>query len=194
MKWISFYTVVFSTALFFCFASYAAEEKYHIDPAHSFLVWHVNHLGFSNQTGKWPINGFILFDQAHPSKSKVAVLIHIHNLVTGIPALNKHLEGALFFNTTQFPTATFVSNKIILTGKNTAKIEGILTLHGISKPIAFIAKLNKAGKNPVNDKMSLGFSASTQLTRSDFDIKGFLPMISDTVKLNMDVEAQLDSK
>lgn len=191
-NFIYFIAILFS--IFACAATYAAEEKYTIDPQHSFVVWRINHLGFSTQTGKWPAKGYILLDEANPAKSKVDVVIQIDSMVTGIPELDKHLEGSLFFDSKKFPTATFVSNKVISTSKDTAKVEGTLTLHGVSNPITLTVTLNKIGKNPVNDKMSVGFSASTELNRSDFDVKGFLPMISDSVKLNIDVEAQKDAQ
>ncbi len=189
--------IYFLTFLFFiiaCVTSYASEEKYTIDPQHSFVVWRVDHLGFSTQTGKWPANGFIWLDNTDPSKSKVDVTVKINSLVTGISELNKHLEGSLFFDSAKYPTATFVSTTINLLSKDTADVQGNLTLHGVTKPITLHVHLNKMGQNPVNDKMSVGFSADTAINRSDFDIKGFLPMVGDKVHLVIDVEAQKDSK
>ena len=167
----------------------AAEEKYTIDPMHSFVVWRVDHLGFSKQTGKWPINGFILLDQNDPAKSKVTASIKINDLVTGIAELNKHLEGSIFFDSAKYPEAIFTSQSIKLESKKSADITGNLTLHGVTKSISIPVTLNKLGQNPVNEKMAVGFSAETSIKRSDFDIKGFLPMVGDTVHLLVDVEA-----
>ncbi|EKD70756.1 MAG: hypothetical protein ACD_46C00412G0001 [uncultured bacterium] len=191
-NFIYFIALLFS--FFVCITSYATEEKYIIDSQHSFVVWRVDHLGFSTQTGKWPANGFIVLDNKDPSKSSVDVTININSLVTGIAELNKHLAAPLFFDTTKYPTATFVSNKVNLLSKDTADVQGNLTLHGVTKPVTLHVHLNKMGQNPVNDKMSVGFSADTVINRSDFDIKGFLPMVGDKVHLVIDVEAQKDSK
>lgn len=191
-NFIYFFTFIFS--MISCATSYAAEEKYTIDLQHSFVVWRVDHLGFSTQTGKWPANGFILLDNNDPSKSKVDVTIKINTLVTGIAELNKHLEAPLFFDATKYPTATFVSQKINLLSKDTASVQGNLTLHGVTKPVTLQVHLNKMGANPVNDKMSVGFSADTAINRSDFGIKGFLPMVGDKVHLVIDVEAQKATK
>lgn len=188
---IYFFTILFSIS---SYTTFAAEEKYTIDPLHSFVVWRVDHLGFSTQTGKWPANGFIWLDNNDPAKSRVDVTIKINNLITGIPELNKHLEAPLFFDSEKYPTATFVSNKINLLSKDTAEVQGNLMLHGVTKPITLQVHLNKMGQNPVNDKMSVGFSADTAINRSDFEIKGFLPMVGDKVHLVIDVEAQKDAK
>lgn len=180
--------------MLFCTVARAIDEKYTIDPQHSFVVWRVDHLGFSTQTGKFPVNGFIVLNKDDPTKSKVDASIKINDMVTGIAELNKHLEDALFFDSQKYPTAKFVSQKIQLESKKSADMTGELTLHGVTKPVSMPVILNKMGVNPVNDKSSVGFSAETTINRSDFNIKGFLPMVGDKVHLVIDVEAQRDSK
>ena len=51
-----------------------------------------------------------------------------------------------------------MSNKVNVLSKNTAKVSGILTLHGVSKPVDLQVTLNKVGINPINNKMTVGFS------------------------------------
>lgn len=181
--------LVLSITLFSFISSSQAAEKFIIDPTHSYVLWHVQHFGFSTQAGKWYVNGTIMLDTDKLEQSKVQVSIPITHMVTGIEELNKHLKSKLFFEADRFPTATFVSDKISRTGKNTAKVHGVLTLHGISKPITLNATINKQGVNPITDKMTVGFSANTTLKRSDFGISGFLPDISDEVKLDIATEA-----
>ncbi len=167
-------------------------EKFTIDPNHSYVLWQLQHLGFSNQSGKWYAQGSLLLDKDTPTNSKVEAQIDIGNMITGIPALDTHLKGKQFFDAKQYPNATFVSDKIELIGKNKAKIYGILKLHGISKPIILNAKFNKSGKNPITDKMTAGFSATAELKRSDFGMRTLLPDLSDDVKLQIEVEAYQD--
>jgi len=94
----------------------------------------------------------------------------------------------------KYPAATFVSQKIKLISKDSAEIMGDLTLHGVTKSVKLDTKLNKLGKNMINDKPSVGFSADAVIHRSQFGVKGFLPMVGDQVNLLIDVEAQKDSK
>lgn len=166
-----------------------ATETFTFDPMHTYVLWHINHFGFSNPSGKWFAEGSLMLDEAKPQNSKVNVVIHTANIVTGIPELDKHLMGPLFFDVTKFPTATFISNKIDMTGKKTAKVQGILTVHGISKPVTLDVTLNKIGINPISNKMSVGFSASTTVKRSDFGMTTLLPGLSDEVKINIEAEA-----
>src|SRR5437868_3670708 len=78
------------------FALYAKEVQLTLDPHHSYILWHVEHLGFSSQTGKWYVNGTLTLDQEKPENSKVNVTVKIADIVTGIPELDKHLLGPLF--------------------------------------------------------------------------------------------------
>lgn len=182
--------IIFLFSMLSSITTLAAEESYKIDPSHTFVLWHIDHLGFSTQTGKWPVNGTLLLDEKDPQKSKVDVVINIADMITGNAELNKHLEGESFFDAKRYPTATFVSNKVEVTSKTTAKIQGVLTLRGVSKPVTLNATLIKIGKNPVTEKPSAGFNATTTIKRSDFGINAFLPMLGDSVKLDIDVEAQ----
>lgn len=165
-------------------------ETFQMDKEHSSIVWEINRLGFSNFSGKWMINeGKIILDEKNPQNSKVNVSININDMITGNPELDKNLKGSLFFDTRKFPKATFISNKVDLTGKDTAKVSGTLTVHGVSKPITLNMKLNKIGVNPMTEKQTIGFSGDTTLKRSDFDMKAYLPDLGDEVKIHIEVEA-----
>jgi polyisoprenoid-binding protein YceI len=173
-----------------CFSLAHAAENYTIDSDHSYVEWKISHFDFSNPSGKWYIaNGTITLDKNKPQDSKVNIKIKIADIITGIPELDKHLKGELFFDVAKFPEATFVSDKVTLTGKNTAKVHGILTVHGVSKPITLMVKLNKIGTNPINNKETVGFSALVTLNRSDYGISALLPGLGDKVQINIETEA-----
>jgi polyisoprenoid-binding protein YceI len=182
---IAFFAFVISSKNVF-----AEENKYVIEPNHTSVVWFANHFGFSNPSGKFSeIEGTITFDEKAPAKSAVDVTIKMSGLYTGLKNFEEHLKSDDFFNVKKFATAKFVSKKVTVTGKNTAKIEGDLTLVGITKPVTLKAKFNKAGMNPVTQKESVGFSATAVITRSEFGIDYAVPSVSDQVNLIIEVEA-----
>ncbi|MBA2711559.1 MAG: YceI family protein [Tatlockia sp.] len=172
---------------------HAEEIKLTLDPKHSYLIWHVEHMGFSTQAGKWYVSGNLSIDKEKPENSKVQVVIKIADLVTGIPELDKHMLGPLLLDAAKYPTAEFVSNKVQLMGKDSAKVHGTLTLHGVSKPVTLDVTLKKIGKNPMNDKDTVGFSAKTEIKRSEFNIKSLLPQVGDQVKIEIGAEAYKES-
>jgi len=184
IRWILCFLVLSSSSL-----GFAATETYTLDPLHSYVLWHINHFGFSNPAGKWFANGTLDLDQAKPQNSKVNVIIKISEMDTGIPELDKHLKSPLFFDADKYPTATFVSDKVTVTGKDTAKVHGMLTVHGVTKPVVLTVKLNKMGVNAITNKPTAGFSATTAIKRSDFGMNTLVPNLGDDVKIDIEVEA-----
>lgn len=183
--------LTFCTAIFFVSAANATEYK--LDPNHTNITWSANHFGFSNPNGKFnDATGTINFDEKNIEKSSVNVVINIESLVTGLKKFDAHLKSADFFDVDKFPTAKFMSTKVVKTTKNTGKIYGELTLHGITKPVVLDAKLNKKGNHPFTQKDTVGFSATTKIKRSEFDMNYGIPGVSDEVKLTIEVEASVE--
>jgi polyisoprenoid-binding protein YceI len=172
-------------------AAQAEPQTYQLDPNHTSVLWHVNHFGFSSPSGKWQADGTLVLDDKHPQASKVNVNIKVDTINTGIPKLDEHLKSKAFFDVAQFPTATFVSDKVKLTGKDTAKVTGQLTVHGVTKPVTLSVKLNKMGINPITEKEAVGFTAATTISRADFEMNTLEPGLGDTVRIDIEAEGQL---
>lgn len=171
--------------------AYAA-ETYNIDPHHANINWNANHFGFSNPSGHFNVSkGTLVLDEAKPENSKVDVTIDVDGLTTGIADFDKHLKSADFLDTAKYPTATFKSTKVDVTGKDTAKVTGNLTLHGITKPVILDMKLNKIAPSPMTTKKTAGFSGKITLLRSQFGIDKYVPNISDEVQIQIEAEANL---
>jgi polyisoprenoid-binding protein YceI len=169
-----------------------AADIYTLDPDHTSIVWRISHFGFSSPAGKfYAVEGKLTLDTAHPEKSALNVTVRPDSIITGVPKLDEHLKSKDFFDVANFPTATFVSNKIDQTGKNTAKVYGTLTMHGVSKPLALDATLNKIATIELFKRQKAGFSATTTIKRSDFGMTYGLPDIGDEVKMRIETEAWL---
>jgi polyisoprenoid-binding protein YceI len=184
----------FLAGLFLLFgaASACAADTYTLDSNHTNIDWRISHFGFSNPSGKFPgATGTLVLDQANPANSKVTVTIPVGDLITGIPKLDEHLKSKDFFDVANFPTATFESTSVQLTGKDTAKVIGNFTLHGVTKLVTLDVKLNKIGENMMH-KQTAGFGATTTLRRSDFGISSYLPGLGDDVTLTIESEANLN--
>ena len=180
--------IIFSTLLIYSQSTFA-QNTFTLDPYHSYVMWHISHFGYSHPSGKWMATGTLVLDQTKPQNSKVNVFINVADVITGIPKLDEHLRADTFFNVAKFPKASFISDSVDVTGKDTAKVHGILTVHGVSKPVTLNVTLNKLGVNPINNKMTAGFTANTELKRSDFGMSNYLPGLGDVVKIDIEVEA-----
>ncbi len=170
--------------------SFAESAQYQIEKNHTSVVWFANHFGYSNSSGKFTdIDGTITFDEKSPAASVVDVTIKIASLNTGLPKFDQHLKTADFFNLEKYETAKFVSKKVVVTGKSKAKVHGELTLVGVTKPVVLDVKFNKIGTSPITQKETVGFSATGEITRSEFGIDYGIPGVSDKVKLVIEAEA-----
>lgn len=167
-----------------------AADKYILDASHSQVVFSYNHLGFSTTSGMFSgFEGEIMFDQEDPAKSSVNVSIPTLSMFTGWEKRDGHFMSDDFFGATDTDVVTFSSTAIELTGTDTAKITGDLTMNDITKSVVLDAKLNQAGTNPLAGKPWAGFNATTTLLRSDFDVGKFAPNVGDEVEVQISLEA-----
>ncbi len=162
---------------------------YKLDPAHGKITWSVTHFGFSTYIGQFStVNATLKVDPKAPAASSVDVTVDTTSLGTLNAALDTHLKSKDFLDVAAFPTATFKSTKVTVTGEKTADIAGELTLHGVTKPVVVHAVFNQGGANPMDKKYELGFAGTAEIVRSDFGIKAYVPAISDKVTLTIEAE------
>lgn len=173
----------------------AAPETYNVDPSHSQVAFSYSHAGFSTTFGMFSgFEGEVMFDQEDPAASSVKVSISADKMMTGWDARDDHfLKTGDFFKTAEHPLVTFTSTSIKVTGEDTALISGDLNLNGVTKEVVLDAKLNAiidAYPFPPNEgKKAAGFSATTTLLRTDFDLGMFAPFVGDEVELRISIEA-----
>lgn len=172
-------------------AAAAAPEKYVLDASHSQVLFSYNHLGFSTTYGMFSgFEGEIMFDQENPAASSVSVAMPVMSMFTGWEQREGHFMSEDFFGASEGDLITFTSTGIEVTGEDTAKITGDLTMNGITKPVVLDAKLNQTGEHPMANKPWAGFDATATVVRSDFDLGAFAPFVSDEVELRISIEAQ----
>lgn len=133
--------------------------------------------------------GAIQFDQEDPAASSVSVSFPVKSMLTGWEARFAHFMSPDFFGAADDEMVTFTSTAIEVTGENTALITGDLTLNEVTKSVVLDAKLNQAGDHPMASKPWAGFSATTMLVRSEYNLGQFAPFVSDEVQVMISVEA-----
>lgn len=159
--------------------------KYQVDTDHTLVVWTVNHMGITPLTGAIAASGGTLdIDPSKPESAKVNVTFKIADVTTTAPAFTKHLLSADFFEVDKHPTASFTSTAVEASG-NKAKITGNLTIKNITRPVTLDAEFFGAGTNPMSKKLEAGFTATAQISRSEFGLGYGVPIVSDQVELRI---------
>lgn len=168
----------------------SAADKYEFDKAHTHIIFLINHLGYSNMIGRIKdYDGYFTFDEKAPETSMIDVTLKPDSIDTDVPKLNTELQNDKFFNTAKFPTMTFKSTKVTVTGKNTGDVVGDFTLLGVTKPVTLHVVYNKSGIHPMTNNYVAGFTADAKLKRSDFGMNAFQGMLGDEVTVHIEVEA-----
>ncbi len=180
------------SATVFALFAFTNLASWKVDNAHSKISFSVNHLGISDVTGLF--KDFTVDIKAAKedfSDAKIEMSIDVKSIDTEVEMRDNHLRSADFFDVAKYPKMTFSSTSVNPTKeKNKYKLNGNLTLLGITKPVTMDLWYRGTIENPMNKKPTSGFKVSGVIKRSDFNLgSGFpAPMISDEVKIVADGE------
>jgi len=86
----------------------------------------------------------------------------------------------------------FKSDTLSFQGEKLVGADGILTLHGISKPVHLDVEHFYCGMNVIRLKYTCGADAVGTIKRSEFGIDKYVPAVGDEVKVLIQVEAVKD--
>lgn len=176
----------------------APSGDYTLDKAHSTLVFRVNHIGFSTYTAQFAdFDAKLTFDAAQPQNSKLTATINTSSLQIPKPPAGflTELLNEKWLSGTKFPTMTFESTAIDLTGPNTARIVGNLTLKGVTSPVILDAKFNGGyAGHPYDPNARVGFSATGALQRTTFGVSEGVPPPGSTMGVSDAVEITIETE
>lgn len=168
----------------------AQAEDYTIDTEgmHAFVQFRIQHLGYSWLYGRFDkFSGNFSYDEAKPETAKVEVSIDTTSVNSNHAERDKHLRSDDFLDVEKFPEAKFVSTKFTPGADGAGKLEGDLTLHGITKPVTLDVKQIGAGEDPWGG-FRRGFEGSTKFALKDFGIEKDLGPASQEVEMILAVE------
>ncbi len=167
--------------------SQAQAAEYTVDPAHSYIAFRIQHLGFSWLRGQFrDFEGRFYYEAAKPGKSRIDVEISAASLDTNHAERDRHLRSAAFLDVGTHQQIRFESTRFSGTATR-GFLEGRLSLHGVSRPVRFeVIKIGE-GKDPWGG-YRVGFHARYSLKRSDFGMHYNLGKFGDTVEIELGIE------
>jgi polyisoprenoid-binding protein YceI len=168
-----------------------------IDPVHSEVGFSVRHLMLSKVRGRFAKFEGRIVTPENPYDASVEATIDLSSIDTNNADRDAHLRSQDFFDVENNPVMTYRS-----TGVRAASdgflVDGELTLHGVTRPVPLALQLEGfLPSSPFGDTRA-GFSATTEINRSDFQISfGIADAggvgLGDKVQISLEVEAVLQA-
>ncbi|WP_298296840.1 YceI family protein [uncultured Litoreibacter sp.] len=167
----------------------AAPVAYALEAAKS-QVGFVFKLNNADAKGSMPIKSSnITIDTAALQRSSVDVTVDVRRARTGFIFATEALKGASVLNARKFGTIRFVSTRIRLNGAGNladgAKIDGNLTIRGVTRPVTLNAALFRQRGTEAGDLSKLSFRLNGTVSRSAFGATGYGDLVDDTIRLDI---------
>jgi polyisoprenoid-binding protein YceI len=145
----------------------AAQTTWAIDKAHSKIGFNVVHMAVSEVEGN-----FKDFDATVTSKAEdfngaeVSFTAKTASIDTDNERRDGHLKSPDFFDAEKYPDLAFKGTLVKEGGAY--KLKGDLTMHGVTKPVAFDVKYG--GQINTGRGVKAGFKLTGQINRKDFGL------------------------
>jgi polyisoprenoid-binding protein YceI len=178
---------------------------YTLDKNHATITWAVNHLGTSTYVARFnEFDANLTFNPDDPASSTLTATIDVtsldldysdpaepdlfYNELLGRPT-SRNAEGDdRFFRADEFPTITFASTAVEVTGEAAGKITGDLTFMGQTHPLTLDVTFNGARADLAGGPPVIGFSATTTVKRSQWGMDALVPYVGDDVQVRIEAE------
>jgi polyisoprenoid-binding protein YceI len=166
-----------------------------IDAVHSDVSFSVRHMMVSKVKGRFgSFSGTIVTGES-PLESTVEAAIELSSIDTNNEGRDTHIKSADFFEVETHPTMTYKSTSIAADGDDYI-VQGDLTLKGVTKNVPLKLEFNGITPSPFGDTRA-GFSATTEISRSEFGVDISMPMetggvvVGDKISISLEIEAVL---
>lgn len=180
-----------------------ASTQYNLDTSHSSVGFSVDHLMISKVSGRFDkYEGQFSFDEKTGKLNALTAKIDLDSVNTNEPKRDEHLRSADFFGVRDASKKiveakrwmTFSGGEATVKKGSPAKLEGKLTLNGVTKPVTLTLNYKGTVKDPWGNQ-KLGFEATGVVERKLFGLAwnkaletgGFV--VGDKVTINIEGEA-----
>jgi polyisoprenoid-binding protein YceI len=167
----------------------AGEHHWMADPVHSSAEFTIKHFGFFNVKGTIPIQQATITTQGDSAlPTSIMATLDPNGIDTKAGDRDSDLRSDHFFDVARFPQITFSSTKVSTLPDGTFTVDGMLTIHGVTKPVTLTASYVGAMTDQRGRKHA-GYSATTQIKRSDFGMTYGPILAGDDVTISLEIEA-----
>ncbi len=169
-----------------------SQNTYMLDKNHSRLSFSVLHFGISHVEGNFEnFDANVNASKEDFTDANIEMTADVKSINTNVKMRDNDLRSPNWFDAEKYPTIFFKSKVFRKVDDKNYKLEGDLTIHGVSKFIVFDVVYNGKAFNPGVKKQIIGFTITGKLNRRDFNVIGqnpFSETVGDEVELRSNVE------
>jgi polyisoprenoid-binding protein YceI len=132
-----------------------------------------------------------VFDESARALSDLVVTIDAASVFTNHKERDGHVRSRDFLAAEANPEIRFVMTRAVAETETTGRIEGDLTIRGVTRPATLEVTLNKIGPYPFGSNYVLGVSGRGVIKRSDYGMTYALDngWVGDEVEITIEAEA-----
>jgi polyisoprenoid-binding protein YceI len=171
-----------------------ATTTWNLEPAHSEMQFKVRHMMISNVTGNFQkFDAKIESEGDDFSTAKVSFSADIDSISTNNEQRDQHLKSADFFDSASHKQVTFANGTLQKVSGDDYKLNGELTLRGVTNPVTLDVEFGGIVKDPWGMTRA-GFTLEGKINRKDFGISWGAALeaggvvVSDEVRIHANVE------
>lgn len=164
-----------------------------IDTAHSSVVAVAKHMMVAKTRGHFgSFNGTLHVGET-PEESWAEATIDAATIDTGVEMRDNHLRSADFLDVETYPAITFRSTKVEVTGEDTFRLHGDLTIRGKTQPVILDVEYQGMVGDPKGNRA--GFSATGEIDREAFGMTWNMAiesggvLVGKRLKIELEIEA-----
>lgn len=170
--------------------SWAANETYTIDAAHSFANFSIRHV-VSKTTGTFnDVTGVVNLDPSNLATASVRATINVSSVNTGFAKRDEHIKADKYLDVAKYTQIQFESTKVVPASQTQAVMKGNLTMHGVTKPVEIPVRVLGYGSDPWGGQRA-GFEGKLTLKASDYGFgwaAGANSPVGDEVEITLLIE------
>lgn len=152
--------------------------EYAIDPVETTVSFEVTRMGFAHRSGEFrSVAGVVVYD-ATTKHGAIDITVDTRSVRAGSETEEKFLRSPNVLDVEQHAQIVYKAERIVFTEGEPLRVEGELTLRGVTRPVALTVVEYTCAAKCVLD-------ATAVFKRSEFGMTSYLALIGDDVKLSI---------
>lgn len=164
----------------------AAAQKYKPVDDGSKVHFTIKNFGIATGGDLGGLEGDINFIPTNVAACNFDVSVSVNTIDTDNETRDRHLRSSEYFDAEKYPLITIKSTKINRTNKSSSgwyQFTGTLSMHGVTKPVAFLFRATKKGEDYL-------FVGGFVINRLDYGVGKNSSVLSNTVNISLSVLAK----